>query len=66
MVEQPHGASTVKRCDSSSIKYLQTDSPVGVTGGRYGDLFGTNNNGAGLGVGVAERAQNNAGAGVCR
>ncbi len=39
-------------------------APLGNSTLRYGDLFGTSNAGAGLGVGVAERAQNNTGAGV--
>ncbi len=48
-----------------SVDAVNTTAPVGVSTLRYGDLFGTTNaNGAGLGVGVAERAQNNAGAGV--
>ena len=43
---------------------VATTSPIGATTFRYGDVFGTNNSIGTLGLGVAERAQNNTGAGV--
>ncbi len=46
-----------------NVDTLTMTAPLGVAT-RYGDLFGTSNNNAGLGVGVAERAQNNTGSGV--
>ncbi|MCC6507667.1 MAG: cadherin-like domain-containing protein, partial [Pirellulaceae bacterium] len=47
------------------FKYnVSTTAPLGIASTRYGDRFGVNNNGTGIGAGVAERGQNNAVNGV--
>ncbi len=55
---------TDKPFASSSTNIVGLTAPLGSTTFRYGDLFGTSNAGSPLGVGVAERAQNNTGDGV--